>query len=71
MSGETKELLSICERLPAAQRAEVTDFARFLLAKIDNPAPGDATRRWLAAARGAARAGVTTDGVMALTRGEP
>ncbi len=33
MSGETQELLSICEQLPAAKRVEVADFARFLLAR--------------------------------------
>ncbi len=71
MSSETQELLSICEQLPAAQRAEVADFARFLLAMSGNPTPREATRGWLATARGAAKPGVTTDAVMALTRGEP
>jgi hypothetical protein len=33
MSTETQELIRICEQLPEPQRAEVTDFARFLLAK--------------------------------------
>ena len=33
MSVETQELLSICEQLPEAKRLEVTDFARFLLAR--------------------------------------
>jgi hypothetical protein len=33
MSVETQELLSICEQLPEAKRVEVTDFARFLLAR--------------------------------------
>ena len=33
MSVETQELLSICEQLPEAKRAEVADFARFLLAR--------------------------------------
>ena len=33
MSTETKELIDICEQLPAAKRTEVTDFARFLLAR--------------------------------------
>ena len=36
MSTETKELIRICEQLPEAQRAEVADFARFLLAKRDD-----------------------------------
>ena len=33
MSSETQELLDICEQLPDVERAEVADFARFLLAK--------------------------------------
>ena len=33
MSSETKELLEICEQLPRPRREEVTDFARFLLAR--------------------------------------
>ena len=33
MSSETEELLNICEQLPEARRIEVTDFARFLLAR--------------------------------------
>jgi hypothetical protein len=32
MSSETRELVSICEQLPEAQRAKVTDYARSLLA---------------------------------------
>ena len=32
MSGDTRELIEICEQLPQAKRVEVTDFARFLLA---------------------------------------
>jgi hypothetical protein len=48
MSGEIQELIQICEQLPAAKRAKVTDFARFLLARegderweqvIASPAP--------------------------------
>ena len=71
MSTETQELLSICEQLPEAQRAEVTDFARFLLARNEDAASGEAAQRWLATARGAAMTGVSTDEVMSLTRGEP
>ena len=71
MSGETEELLSICEQLPAAKRVEVADFARFLLAQNGDTATQGATERWLATARGVAKAGVTTDEVMAMTRGEP
>jgi len=33
MSTETQELIAICQRLPEAKRAEVADFARFLLAR--------------------------------------
>jgi hypothetical protein len=31
MSTETEELVRICEALPQNKRAEVTDFAKFLL----------------------------------------
>ena len=31
MSGETEELVRICEALPESKRAQVADFARFLL----------------------------------------
>ncbi len=71
MSTDTKQLIEICEQLPQAQRVEVADFARFLLAKNRDAAPlREVTERWLAGARGAAKAGMTTDQVMALTRGE-
>jgi hypothetical protein len=33
MSTETQELIRICEALPDSKRSEVTDFARFLLAR--------------------------------------
>ena len=33
MSADTQELIRICEALPEAKRAEVADFARFLLAR--------------------------------------
>jgi len=72
MSNETQELIRICEQLPQHKRAEVTDFARFLLAKSENGATqGEAAERWLVSARGTAKQGVTTDQVMTLTRGEP
>lgn len=35
MSTDTQELIRICESLPEPQRAEVADFARFLLARQD------------------------------------
>ena len=41
MSTETQELINICEKLPEAERAEVADFARFLLARqSDDPRMG-------------------------------
>ncbi len=36
MSTETQELIRICESLPEEKRAEVADFARFLLAREDD-----------------------------------
>jgi len=33
MSTETRQLIEICEQLPPDKRVEVTDFARFLLAR--------------------------------------
>jgi hypothetical protein len=36
MKMETQELIRICESLPEAKRAEVADFARFLLAREDD-----------------------------------
>ncbi len=36
MSTETEELIRICESLPEEKRAEVADFARFLLARGDD-----------------------------------
>lgn len=36
MSTDTQELIRICESLPEAKRAEVADFARFLLARQDD-----------------------------------
>jgi hypothetical protein len=71
MSTETRELVELCERLPAAQRAEVADFARFLVARNAGAAPPKANAPPSPAARGAAKPGVTTDEVMTLTRGEP
>ena len=70
MSVETKELLSICEQLPQAKRAEVVDFARSLLDRNGDAASRGAMERWLATARGVATPGLTTDEVMSLTRGE-
>jgi hypothetical protein len=38
MSSETKELIEICEQLPEDQRAQVAEFARFLLARHEDEA---------------------------------
>jgi hypothetical protein len=38
MSTETQDLIEICEQLPETQRAELADFARFLLSKHDDEA---------------------------------
>lgn len=36
MNTETQELIRICESLREVKRAEVADFARFLLAREDD-----------------------------------
>jgi hypothetical protein len=36
MSSDTQELVRICEQLPEGKRGEVADFARFLLAQLDD-----------------------------------
>jgi len=38
MKTDTRELLDLCEQLPETERAEVADFARFLLSKHDDEA---------------------------------
>ena len=38
MSAETEELVRICDALPMEKRNEVTDFARFLLARESDEA---------------------------------
>jgi len=38
MSGETEELVRICDALPQGKRREVTNFARFLLARESDEA---------------------------------
>jgi len=35
MSSETQEIIRICEALPDSRKAEVADFARFLLTRQD------------------------------------
>jgi hypothetical protein len=71
MSTDTQERIRTYEQLPDAQRHEVADFARFLLAKVgDGSGRTEAVERWLDNARGSAKAGVTTDQIMDLTRGD-
>ncbi len=61
------EIESAIERLPPAQVAELANwFEQFQLQRATPPA----VESWLERARGAARSGMTTDDVMALTRGE-
>lgn len=37
MSTATQEIVRLCEVLPADKRAEVLDFARFLLSRAEHP----------------------------------
>jgi hypothetical protein len=61
------EIESAIERLPAPQVAELAVWLELFRVKRGTQPPDEA---WLERARGAARPGVTTEGVMALTRGE-
>ena len=61
------EIETAIERLPAPQVAELAVWLEKLQAQRAVQAP---TEAWLKRARGAARPGVTTDEVMALTRAE-
>ena len=38
MSSTTKEIIQVCEALPADKQAELADFARFLLARQQDEA---------------------------------
>ena len=38
MSSTTAEIIRVCEALPDERRAEVADFAHFLLARLDDEA---------------------------------
>lgn len=40
MSTATQEIIRLCEALPAEKRAEVADFARFLLLRVEHPDDG-------------------------------
>ena len=37
MSTATEEIIRLCENLPPEKRAEVADFARFLLSRAEYP----------------------------------
>lgn len=37
MSTGTQEIVRLCEALPEEKRAEVADFARFLLSRAEHP----------------------------------
>jgi hypothetical protein len=61
------EIESAIERLPAPQVAELAAWLELFRVQRSMQPPDGA---WLERARGAAQPGMTTDGVMALTRGE-
>jgi hypothetical protein len=61
------EIESAIERLTAPQVAELVAWLEQFRVRRAMQPPDDA---WLERARGSARPGVTTEGVMALTRGE-
>lgn len=61
------EIESAIERLPAPQVAELAAWLEQFRVRRALQLPAEA---WLERARGAARPGVTTEDVMALTRGE-
>lgn len=69
MSDGTREIVRICEQLPEAKRLQVEHYARSLLAR--EPVSTAAFNQWLDLAEGTATEQVTTDEVMAMTRGEP
>lgn len=47
MSTATQEIVRLCEALPAEKRAEVADFARFLLSRAEHPDDAAWERRLL------------------------
>ena len=61
------EIEAAIEDLPARQVDELAGWLETLRARRATPPPVES---WLQRARGAARAGVTTADVMALTRGD-
>ncbi len=38
MSGTTEEIVRVCEALPSDKQSELADFARFLLARLEDEA---------------------------------
>ncbi|MGC4032595.1 MAG: hypothetical protein QM754_12850 [Tepidisphaeraceae bacterium] len=68
MSTDTQEVLRLCELLPERERAEVIDFARFLLTRIEAAAT-PAAEEWLKSATGSAIPNLTT--ASNLTQGRP
>ena len=61
------EIESAIEHLPVPQVAELAAWLEQFRVRCAMQPPAEA---WLERARGAARSGVTTEDVMALTRGE-
>jgi hypothetical protein len=61
------EIEAAVQKLPAAQ---VEELAEWLDAYRQRQMNGVSVVRWLQSARGAARTGVTTENIMAITRGE-
>ena len=61
------EIENAIERLPAPQVAELAAWLEQFRARRAMQPPAEA---WLERARGAARPGVTTEDLLALTRGE-
>ncbi len=61
------EIEAAIERLPLPQKREIADWLAERLGSVNGGPPVEA---WLQKARGAATQKVTTDEIMALTRGE-
>ena len=61
------EIEDAVEKLPAAQVEELLGWLEGFRLRRATPLPIES---WLERARGAARAGATTENIMALTRGE-
>ncbi len=70
MSNDTQAIIDIVERLSDARRNEVVDFARSLLTQDGLSTSAVKFQQWLKTAKGAAKTGMTTDQIMALTRGD-